>query len=235
MKRLFYGTVMIALLAGCGQQSADKKTEQQKNETTRSVGGTRDEHGCLTSAGYVWSAVRNDCIRCFEIGVPLLPVGQTTGSAAYIVFNADSSQVELFFPDGAKNEILDRRKLPGGRYAWNIEDDDTKNVRQIHGQWIIEQRGKLLYKQVANDSIRTVFQGGDGKTRRLYRAEVTFYPQRESASLRFDDRTYELKQYVTADGYGYRNDSVNLRGKGEEATLSFTNGLTLSLQSISQK
>ncbi len=30
------------------------------------VGGDRDEHGCIGSAGYVWCEVQQDCIRLFE-------------------------------------------------------------------------------------------------------------------------------------------------------------------------
>ena len=76
-------------------------------------------------------------------------------NTAYIVFASDSLQVELFFSGalvwdverGAPNEILDRRSLPGGDYAWNVEDDDTKNVRQENGKWTISQRGNLIYQQ----------------------------------------------------------------------------------------
>ena len=80
------------------------------------VGGDRDKHGCIGSAGYQWSEVQQDCIR-------------------------------VFFSSGDKNEILDRRSLPSGGYAWNVEDDDTKNVRRINGKWTISQRGKTIYSQ----------------------------------------------------------------------------------------
>ena len=33
--------------------------------------------------------------------------------------------------DGQKRLLLNRRSLPSGGYAWNVEDDDTKNVRRI--------------------------------------------------------------------------------------------------------
>ena len=32
-----------------------------------------------------------------------------------------------------------------GKYAWNMEDDDTYNIRFTENQWIIEKRGKILY------------------------------------------------------------------------------------------
>lgn len=107
-------------------------------------GSDRDSHGCIGSAGYVWSDARGECIRLFEAGI------RTTdekGQAAYIVFSPDSSRAELFFSNGDPSELLERRQLPGGGSAWNIEDDDTKNVRRVDGVWTIDQRGKRLYTQ----------------------------------------------------------------------------------------
>lgn len=52
----------------------------------------------------------------------------------FLVFSPDSTQVELFFSEEEMpNEILERRGLPSGGYAWNVEDDDTKNVRLEDG------------------------------------------------------------------------------------------------------
>lgn len=112
------------------------------------IGGDRDEHGCIGSAGYTWSEVRKDCIRLFEKGIRTEAVDDSCRSA-FIVFSPDSSLVELFFSDGKPNEILSRRALPHGGYVWNVEDDDTKNVRRLNGKWSISRRGKLLYSQRA--------------------------------------------------------------------------------------
>ena len=66
----------------------------------------------------------------------------------FLVFSPDSTQVELFFSEEEMpNEILERRGLPSGGYAWNVEDDDTKNVRLEDGKWTVSQRGRLIYRQ----------------------------------------------------------------------------------------
>lgn len=126
-------------LAGCGN------SKNKKNEGNM-VGNDEDEHGCIASAGYIWSEVQKDCIRLWEKGVRVESVVDK-GNTAYIVFAPDSLRVELFFSGDQPNEILDRRSLPAGDYAWNIEDDDTKNVRQENGRWTISQRGNLIYRQ----------------------------------------------------------------------------------------
>lgn len=133
-----------ALLVSCGS-GREKKT--QTADETEMVGNDKDEHGCIASAGYTWSEVQKDCIRLWEKGVRMTSVGDAEKSL-FLVFSPDSTQVELFFSEeNVPNEILDRRSLPAGGYAWNVEDDDTKNVRLENGEWTVSQRAKLIYKQ----------------------------------------------------------------------------------------
>lgn len=106
------------------KQETDNNSDSLKN-IPQAIGNDRDEHGCLASAGYTWSEVQKDCIRLFEKGIR---VDAADGSerSAFIVFSPDSILAELFFSDEQPKEILERRTLPTGKYAWNIEDDDTK-------------------------------------------------------------------------------------------------------------
>lgn len=116
------------------------------------TGGDRDSHGCIGSAGYTWSEVQNDCIRLWEKGIRM---ESTDGSnrMAFIVFAPDSMQVELFFSDCSDNEILQRRTLPSGAHVWNMEDDDTKNVRrEANGQWTISQRTSILFRSAHDET-----------------------------------------------------------------------------------
>lgn len=46
------------------------------------LGGDRDEHGCIGSAGYVWCEVQQDCIRLFEKGIRTEAVDGSTASAS---------------------------------------------------------------------------------------------------------------------------------------------------------
>lgn len=136
-----------ALLTSCGN-SAEKKAEASgESEKTTIVGNDKDEHGCIASAGYTWSEVQKDCIRLWEKGVRMSAVDDA-GNTLFLVFSPDSVQVELFFSEEEMpNEVLERRSLPDGGYAWNVEDDDTKNVRMENGKWTVGQRGKLIYRQ----------------------------------------------------------------------------------------
>ena len=92
--------------------------------------------------------MQKDCIRLWEKGVRMQHVNNSDESL-FLVFSPDSAQVELFFSkEGTSNEILDRRTLPSGEHVWNVEDDDTKNVRLENGTWTITQRNSLIYRQV---------------------------------------------------------------------------------------
>ena len=215
------GVALMGLTA-CGSGNNNKKTDEKTQETT--VTETRATPAdCKMEEGYVWSEMEQNCIRLFDRGISFLSVENPDMShVAYAVFSADSSKVELFIPDVSKHDILDRRTAATGP-AWNIEDDDTKNVRQVNGQWVIEQRGNVIYRHTADlGPIQARYQGSDGITRRLYWIDATFYPEASKAILKLDDKTYELNQYVTASGYGYKNAEADLRGKGTEATLNFT-------------
>jgi hypothetical protein len=48
-------------LAGCGHGS------KPDAPAARPVGGDRDAHGCIPSAGYSWCAHENMCVRPWEL------------------------------------------------------------------------------------------------------------------------------------------------------------------------
>ena len=69
--------VATMLLACCTSKKATETTETTVEDTTSEVvadslisrpllGGDRDEHGCIPSAGYVWCEKLQKCIRPWE-------------------------------------------------------------------------------------------------------------------------------------------------------------------------
>lgn len=55
------------------------------------VGADRDEHGCIGSAGYQWSALAGQCVRLFEQGIRLNPIDAGQTVSAFVLFNADQT------------------------------------------------------------------------------------------------------------------------------------------------
>lgn len=81
----------------------------------------RDEHGCLASAGYVWSEVLHDCIRLWEAGTRL-NAGQ---HSAFLVYSPDSTYAELFIPN-EKSIICRRQKKT---MEWRAKSGATITTR----------------------------------------------------------------------------------------------------------
>ena len=77
----------------------------------------------------------------------------------FLVFSPDSTQVELFFSEEEMpNEILERRGLPAGGYVWNVEDDDTKNVRLEDGRWTVSYTHLDVYKRQISGTSRNAIR-----------------------------------------------------------------------------
>lgn len=119
--------------------------EQPKEETSATAivtGADADAHGCKGSAGYTWSEIKQNCIRIFEDGVRMSAADTTLDqtTAAFAVFNADSSKVELFIPSVSNGIILS--KTEAGKWT------DSVYVFSAKGQQCEIQKGKtLLYKK----------------------------------------------------------------------------------------
>ncbi len=97
------------------------------------LGTDKDEKGCVTSAGYVWSQTKNGCIRVFEEGFRLTPYhssadtidvdGEQATLNAYVIFNEEKSVAELFLPDSKKSILLQRENEadPYVKDDWKLE------------------------------------------------------------------------------------------------------------------
>ncbi|ULH01928.1 hypothetical protein MF133_17465 [Aeromonas caviae] len=80
------------------------------------VGADRDEHGCIGSAGYQWSALAGKCVRLFEQGIRLNPADAGQTVSAFVLFNADQSQAELTLPEGEPIRLI--RQGEEGNWSW---------------------------------------------------------------------------------------------------------------------
>ena len=151
MNRLFGKiTVLFAcitLTTSCGTNTNKSKIESVNSHPREAqlVGNDRDDHGCIASAGYQWSELLKDCIRPFEKGTRLQAAEGEETLAAYLVFNNDSSKVELFLPKNNPHPILTRIKTLDGEIIWTEENEDKFSVRCIEKIWGIYYQEKLQY------------------------------------------------------------------------------------------
>ncbi|MDQ0782259.1 hypothetical protein [Chryseobacterium sp. W4I1] len=96
-KTILLGTMLLSSLAFTQQKSPK--------------GGDKDVHGCIGSAGYTYSQIKNDCVRVFEQKIKLKEVNSDKSytSMTAVIFSKDMKRAEIFIPDGnAKSIILNR-------------------------------------------------------------------------------------------------------------------------------
>ncbi len=109
------------------------------------IGGEKGMNGCIGSAGYTWSQVRQECIRLFEAGVPLYNVQDPAATdVAYVVNGGDQLPLELFLPDGDRSILLHYRdgtwRDDDGRYALSNDKNDVIEVRSTEGTLIFTSK-----------------------------------------------------------------------------------------------
>ena len=105
------------------------------------VGADRDKHGCIGSAGYVYSTIKKDCIRVFEQNIKLTefsPRGSSTSMAA-VIFSKDSFKAEVFLPSYNGGQILIRK----GKYTWQKGQLVLINKANFE----LFENTKLIFKQ----------------------------------------------------------------------------------------
>ena len=146
MKKTFTLSVVVLAFTACNTstpQQTDKAAEELTTpQQEMMVGGDRDEHGCIGSAGYSWSALRGECIQVFEVGTRLNPMDVEQEEAVISAFivskEGDNSQVELFITGEDQNLILKKEAdgtFKNGKYTYNAQ---TKEL---------SVDGKVAYKQ----------------------------------------------------------------------------------------
>ncbi|MCC8173846.1 MAG: META domain-containing protein [Odoribacter sp.] len=117
-------------------------------ENTSSGTPVISRENCNQRTGYMWSDLLNKCVELEKEAVLVKSVdGETRSHSAYLIFSNDSSRAEVYIPGRESITTLERRNLPNGGYAWNLEDDDTMNIRNVDGKWIIEQRQQKIFEQ----------------------------------------------------------------------------------------
>jgi len=149
MKKLVLLLALAIVSPSCEYMLKDRKETESEVKTDQKVvlGTVKDEHGCVSSAGYRWSQLTKECIRPFETGYRLNSIekleGDNTAKSAFVVFEeAGGDKAELFLPDGSKSIILTKEK---------------SDAPYVNGDWILrleagytlKKSGQLLYAGAA--------------------------------------------------------------------------------------
>ncbi|REC50334.1 hypothetical protein [Chryseobacterium pennipullorum] len=88
-------------------------------QNTPVLGGDKDAHGCIGSAGYTYSQIKKDCVRTFEEKIKLKEVASNGDYIAAVIFSKDMKKAEVFVKDAEGGSIILTR--PGKARAWKNE------------------------------------------------------------------------------------------------------------------
>lgn len=80
-------SAIILLGAGCNNSQVNGNPVQPGEQKTPIVGGDRDAHGCIGSAGYSWCEAKQKCLRPWEESC-----GSATSSLTYLVSKEDTTK-----------------------------------------------------------------------------------------------------------------------------------------------
>lgn len=100
----FITILFVIFLNACHIADSKKKEASNTDSTQISqiVGNDSDAHGCKASAGYLWSEVKKDCIRIFEVEhIILTPTANALNKEENLIvlFDEQKSKSEVFLPN----------------------------------------------------------------------------------------------------------------------------------------
>ena len=164
MYKSFVAFIMISnlLIAACNNSAntepakqdnlvtAPEDTVTKKDTTPVKPGGDRDEHGCITSAGYRWSIVLDSCIRIFEAGARMDARDPSLDKtvAAYVILSADKVRAEIFLPTQKKQVII---RKTGGTGMPSVWENGPLKLSLMDGIFTLYDEGKILYQGTKSD------------------------------------------------------------------------------------
>ncbi|MBL7814555.1 MAG: hypothetical protein JNL70_06085 [Saprospiraceae bacterium] len=139
----------VLFLASCSNMKSQKEQTPPPPPppAPAMTGGDRDEHGCIGSAGYTWSTVRNECIRTFEVGIRLNPKAANLDQtlSAFVVFKSDTddAQAEIYMPSQKGTVILKKEK----KESAGVWKNANLTLKQWKGMYMLEDaKGTTLYE-----------------------------------------------------------------------------------------
>lgn len=126
MKKISLLLIASIVLFSCKLNDQNETESDEENVPSAvkdsTVVNDKDEHGCLATAGYIWSKMNKECVKGYT-GIQLNPADNPENEdetlSAFVLFSEDQNQAEVFLPNEANSIILIR--LAEGK-PWVFED-----------------------------------------------------------------------------------------------------------------
>ncbi len=120
----------IMLIGACSAQS----------DNLPLTGVDRDAHGCIGSAGYSWSVLKQQCVQPFSVADIRLADPDNTGLAVYVIVSADKSEAELFAA-----ELPPGTRLQAVKGGYGSDDGNIRLLKTRQG-WTLRKSQSAVKK-----------------------------------------------------------------------------------------
>ncbi|MCW1961545.1 hypothetical protein [Chryseobacterium viscerum] len=112
------------------------------------LGGDRDVHGCIGSAGYTYSQLKNNCIQTFNQKIKLKEVNSDKSytSMTAIIFSKDMKKAEVFIPDGAAKSIILNKEGKGKIWKSGTYIKDSYVLTPYKKSYQIKKNDEIIYQ-----------------------------------------------------------------------------------------
>ncbi|MDR6458683.1 hypothetical protein J2786_001776 [Chryseobacterium vietnamense] len=117
-------------------------------KSTPVLGGDRDVHGCIGSAGYTYSQLRNNCIQTFNQKIKLKEVNSDKSytSMTAVIFNKSMTKAEVFIPDGAAKSIILNKEGKGKIWKSGSYIKDSYVLSPYKKSYQIKKNDEVIYQ-----------------------------------------------------------------------------------------
>lgn len=118
-KPAFIIIASLCLFSSCDYIMKKRETGKEGPAANKNVvlGNDKDENGCVTSAGYRWSVIKEECIRpveeCYRLNSIEQLESESDIKSVYVVFEEDGDRAELFLPNSTKSVMLNKDSKKG--------------------------------------------------------------------------------------------------------------------------
>jgi hypothetical protein len=140
------------LLSACQEkknEALQKSMPPQSNSDQ--VGADRDSNGCISSAGYLFSIVKNRCIRPWEEGTRFEEYpSENTGyspKAIFVILSDDKQKAEILWGGTDRPSILIKKQVIEGDVEpiYYESKIDQLSIQYRKGAYWIMEKGKVIY------------------------------------------------------------------------------------------
>ncbi len=142
--------LLFLFTIACNSSDTKPQTPEVDAPAAPLVGDDKDEHGCISSAGFTWSALKNECIRLFESGIRLDPqegVADKTVSA-FLVFKSEEEDAkgEVFMPGESTPRVFVKQanNKDGDAGTWK---SGSFTLRYWRGMYVLEDASEMVLYQ----------------------------------------------------------------------------------------